>query len=237
MPKTVLVVDDEKDIVDLLTYNLKKEGYNVLTAYNGKQALEQVQYKADGSIPDVVVLDVMMPEYDGWEVCKRLKQKTATASIPVIFLTAKSSEVDEVLGLELGADDYISKPISIRKLLARIRAVLRRKEAEGTSGEREEEMLHVGALEINRWNYTVNVAGQEIFFPKKEFQVLAFLATNRDRVVSRETLLNSIWGEQVYVIDRTVDVHIRKIREKLGVYADMIETVKGVGYRLRTPEE
>ncbi len=232
MPKKILVVDDEKDIVDMLTYNLRKEGYNVIAAYNGGQALEKIEQK-----PDLVVLDVMMPEPDGWEVCRRLKQHAATASTPVIFLTAKGGEVDEVLGLELGADDYISKPVSIQKLLARVRSVLRRKQTERTAVEQKEGLLRIGALEINQENYTVNVAGKEVFFPRKEFQVLAFLAGHHDRVVSRETLLNRIWGEQVYVVDRTVDVHIRKIREKLGDHADMIETVKGVGYRMREPEQ
>lgn len=232
MPKTILVVDDEKDIVDMLTYNLRKEGYDVIAAHNGRQALEKIEQK-----PDLVVLDVMMPEPDGWEVCRRLKQHPTTALIPVIFLTAKGSEVDEVLGLELGADDYISKPVSIQKLLARVRSVLRRKETERTAVEQKEGLLRIGALEISQENYTVNVAGKEVFFPRKEFQVLAFLAQHHDRVVSRETLLNRIWGEEVYVVDRTVDVHIRRIREKLGDLADMIETVKGVGYRMREPEQ
>jgi two-component system alkaline phosphatase synthesis response regulator PhoP len=223
--KKVLVVDDERDIVDLLRYNLSKEGYDVIAAYNGKEALEKA-----ASRPDLVILDVMMPVLDGFEVCKRLKSDPLTSQIPLVFLTASSSEVDEVLGLELGADDYIQKPISPRKLVARVRAVFRRSESAGEETA-EPALIRADRLEINRSNYTVRLGKKEIFFPKKEFEILALLASNRGKVFSREMLLNTIWGTEVVVIDRTVDVHIRKIREKLG--DDVIETVKGVGYRYR----
>ena len=225
MKKKVLVVDDERDIVELLRYNLSREGYDVIVAYNGKEALEKA-----ASRPDLVILDVMMPLLDGFETCKRLKSDPPMSQIPVIFLTASSSEVDEVLGLELGADDYIQKPISPRKLVARIRAVFRRAEAAGEEMP-EAGLIKVDRLEINRTNYTVRLGKKEIFFPKKEFEILALLASSRGKVFSREMLLNTIWGTEVVVIDRTIDVHIRKIREKLG--DDVIETVKGVGYRYR----
>ncbi|MBI1806605.1 MAG: response regulator transcription factor [Ignavibacteria bacterium] len=225
--KTILVVDDERDIVDLVKYNLVKEGYVVLTARTGKQALEQAQHH-----PQLILLDIMMPEYDGLEVLKRLKQNERTSHIPVIFLTAKGSDVDEVLGLELGANDYIVKPISIPKLLARVKSTLR-KHVE--SSRTPALPLTIGAIEILPSQHIVRVHGKETFFPKKEFDVLLYLAKHSDQVVNRESLLNAVWGSDVLVVDRTVDVHVRKIREKLGRYAGYIETIKGVGYRLREP--
>ena len=225
--KTILLVDDEQDIIDLIKYNLQKEGYAVLTARNGKQALDQAR-----SHPNIILLDVMMPELDGWEVLKELKKHPKSAEIPVIFLTAKGADIDEVLGLELGADDYIVKPISIPKLLARIKSVLRKRERREQTPEGKQPIL-VGSIEISPAQHRVKVAGKEIFFPKKEFEVLTYLATHLDQVVNRETLLNTIWGTDVRVVDRTVDVHIRKIREKLGKYADYIETIKGIGYRFQ----
>ncbi len=229
MQKKILVVDNEEDIVEMLKYNLEKEGYTVFTALNGKRAIEQ----AHENKPNLILLDIMMPEMDGWEVCKQLMKDEKTSTIPVIFLTAKGSEVDEVVGLELGADDYIVKPISIRKLIARIKTALRRKEKLETPGETIPEVLKIGALEINIPNYTVKIGKEELLLPKKEFETLVFLASHRGRVISREVLLNAVWGENVVVVDRTVDVHIRKIREKLDKYDDYIETVKGVGYRFK----
>ena len=230
MTSTILLVDDEKDILELLTYNLEKEGYRVLTAGNGKIAL-----KLAGSKPDLVVLDVMMEEMDGWEVCRSIRKNPATSSIPIIFLTAKDSEVDEVVGLELGADDYITKPVKVRTFLARVKRALR--SAKSSDVRSDSDLLKVGSLEIQLNNYVARIGRQEVNFPKKEFEVLVFLARHPDRVVSRETLLNHIWGHDVFVVDRTVDVHIRKIREKLGDQAHLIETVKGVGYRFKAQEE
>lgn len=223
---TILVVDDEKDIVDLLKYNLEKENYNVITAHDGKSALE----KAAGK-PDLILLDIMMPGYDGFEVCKYIRKNPPLAMIPIIFLTAKSSETDEVLGLELGANDYIEKPISIRKIIARIKNVLRKKNPDNE--EIIEPPLIFKELIIDKASYTIKLKDKEIFLPKKEFEILAFLLKNKGRVFSREALLNNIWGQNVYVIDRTIDVHIRKIREKLDSYGDYIETIKGVGYRFQ----
>ena len=230
MRKKILIVDDEPDIVNLLKYNLETEGYDVVSANNGKAALEKAREH-----PDLIVLDVMMPQMDGWEVIRQLKKKEETASIPVLFLTAKDSEIDEVLGLELGADDYITKPISPRKIIARIKTILRRSESSNAVSEREE-IIRIHRLVINIPNYSVKVDKNEVFLPKKEFEVLAFLAKRRGRVVTRETLLDAIWGKEIYVGDRTIDVHIRKIREKLSTYAELIETVKGVGYRFKEEE-
>lgn len=227
MKKRVLVVDDEQDIVDLLSYNLTKEGYDVVSAFNGEQALE----RAAGGV-DLVLLDLMMPVLDGFETCRRLKADPATASVPVIFLTARSGEVDEILGLELGADDFITKPISPRKVVARVRAALRRSE-HGGDAQADVTLVRIGRLQINRSTYTVHHGSREVFFPRKEFELLFLLAANPGKVFSREMLLNAIWGSDVYVLDRTIDVHIRKIREKLGEDGSSIETVKGVGYRFR----
>lgn len=227
MKKRILIVDDERDIVDLLRYNLAKEGYEVVTAFNGSEALDKTS-----TPPDLVLLDVMMPVLDGFETCKKLKSDPRTASVPVIFLTASSSEVDEVLGLELGAEDYLQKPISPRKLVARVRTALRRP-THGGDEQSEPPVIRTGIVEINRSTFTVRIGTSEVFFPRKEFELLALLAAHPGKVFSREMLLRSIWGEDVVVIDRTIDVHIRKIREKLGEETALIETIKGVGYRFK----
>ena len=229
MPKTILVVDDEKDIVEMLSYNLKKEGYRVITSSNGREALAQAKQER----PDLILLDVMMPELDGLQVVKELKRDKATEFVPVLFLTAKGSETDEIVGLELGAEDYIVKPISMGKLLSRVRTAFRRSEQSTSTKTPSSENITIGEIEINIPNYSVKVAGREVVFVRKEFEILTYLAQHKGRVISRENLLNNVWGPKVYVVDRTVDVHIRKIREKLGKYADMIETVKGVGYRCK----
>lgn len=221
--KTILVCDDEKDIVDVLTYNLTKEGFNVITAYNGQEALKKIHPDVD-----LILLDVMMPYIDGIEVCKRLRENPETRDISIIFLTARNSEIDEIKGLEAGGDDYISKPISIKKLLARINSVLRRKESITSS-----EKLKIGKITLDLDNYQIEIENQKISLPRKEFETFVYLAKNRGKIVRREQLLQNVWGEEVIVTPRTIDVHIRKIREKLGKFADIIETIKGVGYRLR----
>ncbi len=232
MKKKVLVVDDEKDIVDILKYNLERENeFEVQTAGNGKEALELAE-----SIPDLILLDIMMPELSGFEVCKLLKNNPETSKIPVIFLTAKENEIDEILGLEIGADDYISKPISPRKVLARIKSVIRRTSNDYEKPVKLDDNIKFRNLEINSSGHSVRINEHEVFFPKKEFQLLHFLMSNRGRVYSREILLNQIWGENVYVVDRTVDVHVAKVREKLGEYSDYIETIKGLGYRFKDPK-
>lgn len=224
----ILVVDDEKDIVDLLKYNLEKEkDFEVITSLNGKDALKQ----AGENKPDLVLLDVMMPEMNGFDVCRKLRNNLPTSKIPVIFLTAKENEIDEIIGLELGADDYIQKPISPRKVVARIKTVLRRVYAEDDKTIKTDEYIKFKKLEIDSIAHIIKINNEEVFFPKKEFQLLHFLISNRGKVLSREILLNEIWGENIYVVDRTVDVHVAKVREKLGEYSDYIETIKGLGYR------
>lgn len=224
----ILVVDDEKDIVDLLKYNLEKEKeFEVITALNGKEALSNVTENK----PDLILLDIMMPEINGFEVCKRLKSNATTSKIPIIFLTAKENEIDEIIGLELGADDYIQKPISPRKVIARVKSVIRRTYAEEEKTIKTDEYIKFKNLQIDSISHIVKIDSEEVFFPKKEFQLLHFLLSNRGKVLSREVLLNQIWGENIYVVDRTIDVHVAKVREKLGEYADYIETIKGLGYR------
>jgi two-component system, OmpR family, alkaline phosphatase synthesis response regulator PhoP len=224
----ILVVDDEKDIVDILKYNLEKENeFEVLTAFDGKEAID----KASADKPNLIILDIMMPELNGFDVCKRLKTNPSTSKIPVIFLTAKENEIDEIIGLELGADDYIQKPISPRKVLARVKSVIRRTYSEPDKMVKAEGYIKFKNLEIDTIAHCVKIDDEEIFFPKKEFQLLHFLLSNRGKVLSREVLLNQIWGENIYVVDRTIDVHVAKVREKLGDYADYLETIKGLGYR------
>ncbi|MDZ7369810.1 MAG: response regulator transcription factor [candidate division KSB1 bacterium] len=225
MQKTILIVDDEKDIVDLLAYNLQAEGYAVSTAFDGEEAVK----KAESEKPDLILLDIMLPKKDGRQVLRELREKPSTSSIPVIFLTAKDSEIDEVIGLELGADDYVVKPIAIRKLLARIKKAFRKPASEETQN-----VLQFGDLIIDPAKYLVTAGGREITLTKKEFEILLYLAQRPKRVVSRRILLEDLWEDNVVVIDRTIDVHIRKIREKLGEpYLNHIETIKGVGYRFR----
>lgn len=222
--QTILVVDDEQDLLDLIEYNLKIEGFNVLKAENG---LEGIRLAREHH-PELVLLDIMMPTMDGLEVCRQLREDPATKSMPVIFLTARSDEKTEVDGLNLGADDYITKPISTRKLMSRIKAVLRRVNESGENGS-ELTKINVLDLEIDRERYLVQRGEENFQLPRREFELLFYLAANQGKVQDRQTLLNRVWGDDIYVVDRTVDVHVRKIREKLGDH--YIETVKGVGYR------
>ena len=230
MKPDILVVDDESDIVDILKYNLEKENeYTVHAAYNGTEALAIAKKEK----PDLILLDIMMPGMNGFEICKNLKSEPETKRIPVIFLTAKENEIDEIVGLEIGADDYIQKPISPRVVLARIKSVFRRVNENASAEKKEDESIKYKNIEINSTTHTVRINKEEIFFPKKEFQLLKFFLSNRGKVYSREILLNQVWGENIYVIDRTIDVHIAKLREKLGEYSDHIETIKGLGYRFK----
>jgi two-component system alkaline phosphatase synthesis response regulator PhoP len=228
MSKKILVVDDEKDIRDMLSYNLSKEGYEVLTAAEGNAALNIVMNNAIA----LVILDIMMPGIDGYEVCRQIRSKKNLTHIPVIFLTAKSAEVDQILGLELGADDYVQKPVSPRILMARVKSILRRisDHTEKTVSVVEEK-LKVGDLEIDPIMHQVHIGSKNIFFPRKEFDLLYLLVKYPGRLFTRESLMNDIWGENIYIGERTVDVHIWKIRTKLGKLGEKLETVKGVGYR------
>lgn len=223
----ILLVDDEKDIIEFLQYNLEKEGFNVITADNGEDALKQLSNK-----PDLIVLDILMPKMDGYETCFKIRSLDEFKNTPIIFLTAKSSEIDEIHGLNLGADDFIQKPISPKKLIARVKSNLRKIETSNEIGSSSQEIV-IGPLYINREKYIVKLEEDEIIFPKKEFEILAFLASNPGKVLNRDKILNDVWGSDIYVVERTVDVHIRKIREKLGRYSELIETIKGVGYRFK----
>ena len=228
-PIKILLVDDEKDIVEFIKYNLEKENYEVITAYDGEEALEKItQY------PDLVILDILMPRLTGYEVCRKIKADANFQNIPIIFLTAKTSEIDEILGLELGASDYIKKPISPQQLVARVKSNLRKSEISDNNGSKpERQIFNIKGLSIDTEKYIVKVNDIEKAFPKKEFDLLCFLVKNRGKVFSRESLLQNVWETNIYVDVRTVDVHIRKIREKLGDLADLIGTIKGVGYKLR----
>jgi two-component system, OmpR family, alkaline phosphatase synthesis response regulator PhoP len=221
--ETILIVDDESDLLDLIEYNLEKAGYSVLKADNGHAALKL----ARKHLPDLILLDVMMPRMDGIEVIRELKEDTTLRNKPVIFLTARGDEKTELEGLELGADDFLSKPISTAKLLSRLKAVLRRV----ASADELEIILEAADLKIDRSRYTVSRGTEEFHLPRKEFELLYYLASRKGKVLDRQTLLNEVWGSHIYVVDRTVDVHIRKIREKLGDH--YIETIKGVGYRFK----
>jgi len=229
MKKIILVVDDEKDIIDLLVYNLSKEGFSVLTARDGKEALEKVKQK-----PNLIILDIMMPEMNGLQVIQELKKEKTTSGIPVLLLTSKGTETDEIVGLEVGADDYIIKPVKIGKLIARVHTALRRKEQAALQVLPQTDVITIKELEINIHSYSATLRKKKLILPRKEFETLVYLIRNKGRVLSRESILNAVWGENIHVVDRTVDVHIRKIRKKLYEYAEMIETVPGVGYRFKT---
>lgn len=225
--KTILCVDDEQDLLDILSYNLKKEGYNVYTSDNGEKAIQM----ADRIKPDLVLLDIMMPGMDGMEVCRQIRNHPQIKDVHVIFITAKADEVDEILGLEFGADDYITKPFSPRKIITKVKAVFRREELRKEFTEDKKAIISFKGVEINRLNYTVKINNEEVKFLHKEFELLYFLMNRPGMVFSRNNLLYHVWGEDAYFVDRTVDVHVTKIRKKLGPYGDYIQTVRGVGYK------
>ena len=225
----ILLVDDEPDIVEFLTYNLELNNYEVVSGYNGFEALSKLSEK-----PDLIILDIMMPHFDGYEVYEKIREKEECKNLPIIFLTAKSGEKDEIKGLELGASDYIQKPISPKILLARVKSNLRKRDIEKSTEEKKQ--LAIGPLLIDKKKFIIHIDNSETIFPKKEFTLLHFLASNPGRVYSRTELLEEIWGDDVFVVDRTVDVHIRKIREKLGEHFNLIETIKGVGYKFKSVE-
>jgi two-component system alkaline phosphatase synthesis response regulator PhoP len=217
---SILIIDDDEDIRDLLAYNLKKEGYEVDIASNGAEGIEL----AKKNLPDLVLLDVMMPEMDGIEVCEILRSNDKTKDIKICFLTARSEDYSQIAGLDAGADDYVAKPVKPRVLISRIKAILRRSSSTAVPSEVVEEGIH-----IDRERYIVVKNGEEIHFPRKEFKLLALLASKPGKVFDRDTIMGEVWGDGVIVGDRTIDVHIRKLREKLG--NDIIKTVKGVGYK------
>lgn len=218
----ILIVDDEPDILELIEYNLKKEGYQVFTARNGQEAVSE----AKRSQPDLIVLDIMMPKMDGIEACRIMRAMPEFKNTFMVFLTARSEEYSEIAGFNVGADDYIAKPIKPRALVSRINAILRRNSA---PEEVTENKLEIGDLVIDREAYLVFKAGEKIVLAKKEFELLYLLASKPGKVYTREVILKNIWEDSVVVTNRTIDVHIRKIREKLG--ENYVSTVKGVGYK------
>ena len=227
MPKqTILVIDDEKDILKLLQYNLEKEGYQVLLSKTGEEGLELARNKR----PDLIILDLMLPGIDGLEVCKLLKAQNATNHTPVLMLTAKSTETDQIVGLELGASDYIVKPFSVKVVLARVKNIFRNQAVKKKDGAN---LIKAGDFVIDKGRLTVTIRGKPVLLTKLEFQILSFLIENKGMVFSRDKLLSGAWGGEAFVVDRTVDVHIRSIREKLGKYRDYIETVRGAVYRFK----
>lgn len=226
--RTVLIVEDDRALLDVLKFNLTKEGYHVITALDGSQALEAARQ----SQPDIILLDVMLPKIDGFDVCRILRQEMTT---PILMLTAKDSEIDKIVGLEVGADDYLTKPFSMRELLARIRAMLRRSEMVETKPSKQETFIRAGELEIDKMRHQVSIRGLALKLTTMEFNLLLFLAENKGIVFSREQLLENVWGYDYQGETRTVDVHIRWLREKVEADPGKPEhliTVRGVGYKL-----
>lgn len=217
--KKILIADDEPDILEIIQYNLQREGYNVITAKNGDEAIEQAKKHQ----PDLIILDIMMPGKNGIDVCNILRLQPAFKETLIIFLSALSDEGTEIRGLETGADDYLTKPISPKVLVSKVNALFRRLNKEDLS------ILQVGDLKIDREKYLINFRNEDIILARKEFELLALLASKQGKVFLRNEILNQVWGTEVIVGDRTIDVHIRKIRQKLGI--DCITTVKGVGYK------
>ncbi len=230
--QSILVVDDEKDILELVRYNLDRNGYNVLTANSGDAALELAAAK----LPDLILLDLMLPGMNGTEVTRRLKSDPRTAGIPIVMLTAKSEETDVVVGLTLGADDYVTKPFSMKILLARLNTVLRR--TDGTTAVPEAGVLKAGPLSIDASKHEAAVDGETLKLTLTEFKLLSALVAGRGRVLTRDQLMDKAMGTDVFVTDRAIDVHITAIRKKLGSASWLVRTVRGVGYSLQdTPDE
>jgi two-component system alkaline phosphatase synthesis response regulator PhoP len=220
-PRKILIADDEPDILEIVSYNLQSEGYEVITAKNGDEALEEAKKHQ----PEMIILDVMMPRKNGFDVCNILRLQPEYKDTIILFLTALNDEGTEIKGLETGGDDYITKPISPKILLSRVNALFRRVNKESS------EILEIGELKIDRERYNVTYKNEQIVLARKEFELLAYLTSKPHKVFLRNDILNQVWGSDVIVGDRTIDVHVRKIRQKLG--ADCITTVKGVGYKFQ----
>jgi two-component system phosphate regulon response regulator PhoB/two-component system alkaline phosphatase synthesis response regulator PhoP len=226
MNELIAVIDDEPDIVELVTLHLKKAGFRVAGFLDSKSFLHFL----DKHIPDLVLLDLMLPDADGFEVCRLLKKNDKSAAIPVIMVTAKSEETDKILGLEIGADDYVTKPFSAKELVARVRAVLRRQKP----SEETKKMEVGGLLTIDLETYQVSVGGRPVDLTSTEFRILRLLGSKPGRVFTRDQILDYLWGHEKIVLDRTIDVHIRNLREKIGPAARLIKNIRGVGYKLET---
>ncbi len=230
MNEKVLVVDDEPNILELLEYNLKKEGYDVLRAETGEAAVAMISKQR----PDIVLLDQMLPGIDGLGVLKSIRSTEALADMPVIMVTARAEEVDKIIGLELGADDYVSKPFSVRELCARVKALLRRSKKLETQSQ---PVMNYKNLQVDNANYKAYISGEELKLTLKEFELLVLLMSSGTQVLTRDMILNKVWGYDYFGETRTVDVHITNLRKKLGDYGDRIETVRGVGYRFNMKDE
>jgi len=226
----ILIVDDEVHIVELIKYNLENNGYRAYTAYDGREALKLIDEKD----MDLIILDLMLPEVDGLEVCKTVRKRETKGDIPIIMLTAKGEEFDKVLGLELGADDYITKPFSVRELMARVKAILRR----AVSDDEENDIIKIGSLSIDIGKHEVLKGENKLDLTLKEFDLLKLLVNNKGKVLTRDSLLDRIWGYEYYGETRTVDVHVRHLRQKIeddDKNPVFIETIRGIGYRFNTP--
>jgi two-component system, OmpR family, alkaline phosphatase synthesis response regulator PhoP len=224
--KKILLVDDEIDILEFISYNLEKEGYKVYTAQNGKDAIRIAEKKE----PDLIILDVMMPEMDGIVTCEELRKIPKLKSTVIAFLTARSEDYSQIAGFEAGADDYITKPIRPKVLISRVKALLKRSQlVEDDVKDADDTTINIGSLTIDRERYMITVLGTDMVLPRKEFELLSLLASKPGKVFTREEIYTSVWGEQVIVGDRTIDVHIRKLREKIG--DEHIKTLKGIGYK------
>jgi two-component system phosphate regulon response regulator PhoB len=225
----VLVVDDERDLVSLLDFNLRQAGMETSLAYSGEQALQEARRR----VPDLVLLDLMLPDQSGTDVCRQLKSDPRTRAVPVVMLTARGEELDRVVGFELGADDYVVKPFSVRELILRVKAVLRRARQAGVEAPRAE----LGPVRLDADSHRCYIDGQEIDLTPLEFKLLATLMSRAGRVQSRERLLSDVWEMSSELETRTVDTHVKRLREKLGAARDLLETVRGVGYRLIDPAD
>ena len=226
-PPLVLIVDDERDLVRLLEFNLQHAGFETAVAYAGEDALQKVRQR----IPDLIVLDLMLPDIPGNEVCRQLKASPRTRHVPVLMLTARTDEVDRVVGFEVGADDFVTKPFSVRELVLRIRAILRR----GSGAEADEAREQVGPIRVDPGAHRAYIEGQEITLTALEFKLLTTFMSRLGRVQTREALLQDVWGVSSDLQTRTVDTHVKRLREKLGSGRDLIETVRGIGYRMVEP--
>lgn len=230
MPGLILIVDDEPDLVSTLEYNLEREGYQTRVAYNGIEALKQAKLSP---VPDLILLDLMLPDTTGTEVCRSLRGDQSTKDIPVIMLTAKVDEIDRVVGFEVGADDYVTKPYSVRELLLRVRAILRRTQNAQEEDREASAGLVWGPLKVDPLAHQVYNGGVEVSLTALEFKLLTTLLSRRGRVQTRKQLLDDVWGIRAEVSTRTVDTHVKRLRQKLGAVGEAIETLRGVGYRFR----
>ncbi|MBF0447554.1 MAG: response regulator [Magnetococcales bacterium] len=227
MPKTILIIEDEEDLITTLEYNLRQEGYTLLTALTGEEGL---QLADKGLPPDLILLDIMLPGISGIEVCRCLKKNPVTKPIPILFLTAKGEDIDRVVGFEMGADDYVVKPYNVRELLLRVRAIIRRSQGKPEQ-KKTAESGRFGLLRFDREKHRVWVSDNAVNLTAIEFKLLMTFVASRGRVQSREILLDKVWGTNIYVLPRTVDAHVKRLREKLGKAGKYIETLRGIGYR------